>query len=166
LALAVWLGHATGAAAWRWRPASGKPLEIRERDRLWEHLPRDEQGGRRVIQAIRDLPGRVWVMHHNYYAWLAGREPGLSIDSARDRTIGGQPIAPAALRMLERGEFDYVVLDNLDLGADWLDDPIRQAIRRHYDFAENWEAKFGFQALRPVDQTAMKPRALWKRRPQ
>lgn len=163
LAVAVWMALQTGAVVATRAPGAWLPAVSFPSARI-AHLPEYPEGGRRVIEAIRDLPGSVWVMHFNYYAHLAGRPTEIGIDNVRDLTIGGQPVSPYALDLLRRRQYDYLLLNNTAIDSDWLDGEVREAIRANYDFAEDWEAKYGFLALRPVDNAGQKPRALWKRK--
>lgn len=161
LAALAWLFHFTGAAAWQgW----GHGFPLRETDALATHLPHDLDQGRQFINAIRALDGSVWVMHGNYYAWLAGRPTEIGVDNVRDLTIGAQPVSPYAMSILDARKHKYLLLNNGELDLDWLDPQIRDLIRQNYERVEDWEARFGWRALRPVDRTGQKPRSLWIRK--
>lgn len=164
LAVCAWLCHHTGALAWQgWSKANGERawLPLRETDPLENHIPRDLEQAHQIIEAIRGLDGSVWVMHGNYYAWLAGRPTEIGIDNVRDLTIGAEPVSSYAQRILIFHKHKYLVLNSGNLELDWLDPGIRDIIAAHYERVEDWDARFGWRALRPVDQTGQKPRSLW-----
>lgn len=164
LAIALWMAVQTKAVVLTYEPGARWPSAVAFPSARAAHLPQDLDGGQRVIDAIRDLPGSVWVMHFNYYAYLAGRPTEIGIDNVRDLTIGGRPVSPYALDLIQRREYDYLLINNVVLEADWLDPQVIEAIRANYEFAEDWESKYGFLALRPVDMAGQKPRALWRRK--
>ncbi len=128
------------------------------------HIPKGFDGARAFMEAIRNLDGPVWIAHANYYAYLVGRPTDISADHVRDVAVAGQPTSPYVLEMLRQRRYKYILINNMNLDHDWQDNQVREAIRANYQVAENWEAKFGSDALRPVDSTYQKPRALLIRR--
>jgi len=122
------------------------------------------KGSQRVIDKIRELPGSVYMPHHNYYSWLAGKETFYSVDAVRDLTLGrGTGVIPKNLKLaIHERRFDFIILNNI-ISHDWLDDPIRRLIQKNYNQVENIE-KMGWKFLRPVDETGMKPRYIWRRK--
>jgi hypothetical protein len=133
-------------------------------DPVGAHFPRGMEKARAYIEAIGKLDGDVWVMHANYYAYLAGRRPEIGIDNVRDLTISGDPVSPYALHLLQSRQYKYLLVNNTNLDADWLNGEIRDAIRANYKPEADWEQRFGWEALRPVDRSAQKPRQLWIRK--
>ncbi|MBN1900660.1 hypothetical protein JW926_04955 [Candidatus Sumerlaeota bacterium] len=118
----------------------------------------------KVMERIKSLPGTVYMIHHNYYAWLIGKQVYYPVDAVRDLTIGrGSGMVPRnLLKALDERRFDFIVINDR-IERDWLDNPIRNAIRNNYIEIENLE-KFGWKLLRPVDATGMKPRFVWVRK--
>jgi len=118
----------------------------------------------RVLEKIQRLPGTVYIPHHNYYAWLIGKSVFYPVDTIRDLTIGrGIKMIPGNfLKALDERRFDFIILND-QIGRDWLDNPIRDAIQGNYEQMENMET-MGWNLLRPVDATAMKPRFIWRRK--
>jgi len=53
-----------------------------------------KQEGDRLIQHIARLPGPVLVLMHPYYAWLAGKEPGVDIQMLWHARLRGQEPLP------------------------------------------------------------------------
>jgi len=118
----------------------------------------------KVMERIRSLPGSVYIIHHNYYAWLIGKPIFYPVDTIRDLTIGRGPkmVPRHLLKVLNERQFDFIIINDR-IERDWLDDPIRNAIRNNYVEYENLD-RMGWRLLRPVDATGMKPRFIWRRK--
>lgn len=118
----------------------------------------------KVMERIKNLPGSVYIIHHNYYTWLIGKPIFYPVDTIRDLTIGrGNKMIPRNLmKALNERRFDFIIINNR-IERDWLDDPIRNAIRNNYDEIENLD-RMGWRLMRPVDATGMKPRFIWRRK--
>ncbi len=149
----------------------GNPEHPWTEDQLKYHVPGylgDEpkyvENGRNLLLGISQLDGNVWIPHANYYAYLVGRPTDVSLDHVRDVAVSGQPVSPYALGIINGKKYKYILLNDTIIEHDWLEQPIRSAIVQNYELKADWQAKFGWLALRPVDSTSQKPRALMVRR--
>lgn len=75
----------------------------------------DRRAGDALIATIRDIPGRVWIPSHPWYAHLAGKPMYVHRMGVKDVTVR-KPRPISGLEEALRGrEFAAIVLDNRDL---------------------------------------------------
>ncbi|MCD6386100.1 glycosyltransferase family 39 protein [Candidatus Sumerlaeota bacterium] len=152
----------------RWRIFSkvrNRPsLQLIYRDKEVLPYPGSRERGKELIKRLRNLPGKVYVPHHNYYAYLAGKGYYYSIDTVRDIAWGGVSTPQPLRNALQHQEFDWIVLD-MDLRYEWVPGDVRSLIQRNYIKKGRVIQERHFLELSPVTGcTNMKPRFLWQSR--
>ena len=125
-------------------------------------FPNSTQRGEELIEKIRGLEGRIYMPHHNYYAYLANKDVFYSVDAVRDLNWAGVP-SPQPLRdALQNAEFDWLILDIDPLNYEWIPQDVRIFIQRNYVKEGNVIDYVHFREMEPVTGCAMKPRFLWR----
>lgn len=139
-------------------------LQLLYNDREVLPYPGSKERGKELIRRLRNLPGKVYVPHHNYYAYLAGKGYYYSIDTVRDIAWGGVSTPKPLLEALQNQEFNWIILD-MDLRYEWLPGDVRSLIQRNYINKGRIIRERHFLELSPVTGcTNMKPRFLWQSR--
>ncbi len=122
-----------------------------------------EKRGEQLIRTIGELPGKVYVPHHNYYAALAGKGMFYSVDAIRDLNWAGIGTPKTLRNALQQSEYDWIVLD-MDLRHEWVPGDVRTFIQRNYTSKGRIIQYKSFRELEPVTGCTMKPRLLWQSR--
>lgn len=129
---------------WRWgkKVVEALPVEFPERNRVlrwapvffygalvfqfatlyykpWEQIPSDADraAGNALIRSIRQFPGEVWVGHHGYLGYLAGKRPYATALPIYDVLRARNPHAKSLLldsieAAFKAHRFDAVFVDN------------------------------------------------------
>lgn len=138
-----------------------KPLLYNHKDIL--PYPGSKERGHELIEKIRNLPGKVYIPHHNYYAYLAGKDIFYSVDAVRDLNWAGIGTPKALRDALSRAVFDWIILD-IDLAYEWIPADLTPHIRQNYVPRGNVINYRHFLELEPRTGCTMKPRFLWQSR--
>lgn len=117
--------------------------------------------GREVIQWIADQDERVYVPHHVYLSYLAGRETYYSIDAVRDLEISRVPLPPDLIKRLETGYYPYLLLD-AELQWEWLPGAMKQVIQQKYEKVGPVLKEYQEKEFLPVTGAMMKPRFVFR----
>ncbi len=125
--------------------------------------PGSTERGYELINIIHDLPGKVYVPHHNYYAYWAGKGMFYSVDAVRDLNWAGVATPEKLKNALKKAEYDWLVLD-IDINYEWIPGDALSLIKRNYVSKGRVIQYRHFLEVQPITGCTMKPRFLWKAR--
>jgi len=107
----------------------------------------------------------VWVLHHQWFAFLQGHPTEFNADMMRLANYQGIPVPARALQMLTNRQYKWLVLDMGELQWEWLPPGFNTAIQANYDFLGPLPAYQGVMnggALLPITGAEVRPYALYR----
>ncbi len=140
-------------------PKGGRPFDFTPATQ--QPAPGSVQKGREVVRWIADQDERVYVPHHVYLSYLAGRDLYYSIDAVRDLNISGVAVPRDLIGRLQTGYYPCLLLDG-DLQWEWLPGEVTQIIKQKYDNVGPVVPESQEKEFLPVTGAMMKPRFVYR----